>query len=86
MKELFNYSYHVCIYYNGFDSNLQACFIITNMIIDMKHTAAANVPYLYSSINMFKNRIDNYLVRTGYMWTLDKPMASLSAVIFGLDI
>ena len=27
-----------------------------------------------SCINMFKTRIDNYLIRTGYMWTLDKPI------------
>ena len=27
-----------------------------------------------SSIDMFKNRIDNYRIRTGYMWTLDKPI------------
>ena len=27
-----------------------------------------------SSIDMFKNRIDNYLIRTGYMWTLDKDI------------
>ena len=32
-----------------------------------------------SSVNMFKNRIDRYLIRAGYTcWTLDKPMASLS--------
>ena len=30
-----------------------------------------------SSINMFKNKIDNYVVDS-YMWTLDKPTASLS--------
>ena len=35
-----------------------------------------------SSVNMFENRIDKYHVRSGYtMWTLDKPMASLSAAI-----
>ena len=33
-----------------------------------------------SSVNMFKNRIDRYMIRAGYTngWTLDKPMASLS--------
>ena len=36
-----------------------------------------------SSVNMFKNRINRYLIRAGYTymrncWTLDKPMASLS--------
>ena len=35
-----------------------------------------------SSVNMFKNRIDRYLIRAGYTWenccTLDKLMASLS--------
>ena len=32
------------------------------------------------SVNLFKNRIDRYLIRAGYRncWTLDKPMASLS--------
>ena len=40
-----------------------------------------------SSVNMFKNRIDKYLVRAGrihldsYMWTFDKPTASLSAAV-----
>ena len=35
-----------------------------------------------SSVNMFENRIDKYHVRSDYtMWTLDKPMASLSAAI-----
>ena len=37
-----------------------------------------------SSVNMFKNRIDNYLGRIhldSYMWILDKPTASLSAAI-----
>ena len=39
------------------------------------------------SVNMFKNRIDTYLVRAGYayknnfVWTLDKPEASLSAAL-----
>ena len=32
-----------------------------------------------SNINMFTNRIDKYLVRAGYVWTLDKPTASLFA-------
>ena len=35
-----------------------------------------------SSVNMFKNRIDRYLIRATHRsencWTLDKPMASLS--------
>ena len=39
-----------------------------------------------NSICMFKNRIDNYLVRAGYTWirtlrTQDKPTASMSAAI-----
>ena len=38
-----------------------------------------------SSIAMFMDRIDNYLVRAihldSYMWILDKPTASLSAAI-----
>ena len=37
-------------------------------------------PMHSSSINMFMSRIDNYLVRAdSYVWTLDKPKASLSA-------
>ena len=38
------------------------------------------------SVNMFKNRIDKYLViyLKRDMWTLDKPMASLSAAIWGI--
>ena len=36
-----------------------------------------------SSVNMFKDKVDTYLRRAGYtsmktVWTLDKPMASLS--------
>ncbi len=37
-----------------------------------------------SSVTMFKNRIDKYLVRIhldSYMWTLDKPTASLFSAI-----
>ena len=34
-----------------------------------------------SSVNMFKNKIDRYMIRAGYTeiknWTFDKPMASL---------
>ena len=38
-----------------------------------------------SRINMFKNRIDKYIVGAVYtMWTLDKQMASLSAGISGV--
>ena len=55
-------------------------------------TATFTVPYVCivhaGSVNMFENRIGKlYLVRVGYtynsryMWTLDKPMASLFAAI-----
>ena len=40
------------------------------------------------SMNIFKNKLDTYLRRAGYVdehcWTLDKPMASLSTCHLGL--
>ena len=43
---------------------------------------------MYScSVNMFKNRLDKYLlslVTHRGMWTLDKPMASMSIVIYDI--
>ena len=40
-------------------------------------------------VNVFKNKVDKYLRRAGYtyiknVWTLDKPMASLSTCHLGL--
>ena len=44
------------------------------------------ITYYASSVNLFKNRIDKYLIRAGCSWkkcmsTVDKPMSSLSAAI-----